>query len=95
MVTNGDGSSEELFKVKRALKGIHKDSKLNEKEFLSSLYENEEILREQFSFRIRNDSKNIDLIKNNKTVLNNSYYKMRVHSDLVTCTPLIKFNKFV
>lgn len=95
MVPINDGQSKEVFKVKRALKGIHRDSKLEEQDFLGCLYENDQVLRDQYSFRIRNDSKNIDLIKNKKIALNNTYYKMRVHTDRVTCTPLTKENKYV
>lgn len=95
MISGVSGTSEEVFKKKRALKGIHRDSSLDEQDFLECLYENKEVLREQFAFRIRNDSKNIDLIKNNKCALNSAYYKMFVHEDGVTCTPLKKLNKFV
>jgi len=95
MVPINDGQSKEIFKVKRALKGIHRDSKLEEQDFLGCLYENDQVLRDQYSFRIRNDSKNIDLIKNKKLALNNTYYKMRVHTDRVTCTPLTKENKYI
>lgn len=94
-VTLQGQSSQTIPKVKRALKGVHRDSKLNEKDFLDCLYENRQVHRDQYSFRMRNDSKNIDLIKNRKVVLNNSYYKMRVHSDGVTCSPLTKENKYV
>lgn len=95
MVPVTDSDAKEVFKVKRALKGIHRDSKIQEQDFLGCLYENNQVLRDQYTFRIRNDSKNIDMIKNTKIALNNTYYKMRVHSDGVTCTPLTKESKFV
>ena len=81
-----DGS--EINKTKKAHKGIHRETLLEHDNYLECLYQDTVVRKNQFSFRIQNKSKQIDLIKNHKIALNSNYTKLRVSKDKITCTPL-------
>ena len=78
----------EKMKIKKAHKGIHRQTVLDHDDYLECLYQDKSISRDQFSFRIQNQSKQIDLIKSHKIALNSNYCKLFVEKDKVTCTPL-------
>ena len=78
----------EKMKNKKAHKGIHRETLLDHEDFLNCLYQDKSISKDQFSFRIQNKSKQIDLIKSHKIALNSTYCKFFVENDKVTCTPL-------
>ena len=89
------GTLNEVTKKKRGMKGIHQDTCISHESFLKCLYHDKPVLRDQFAFRIKANSKEIDLIRNEKIALNSIYYKSFVERDLVTCTPLKLNDKFV
>ena len=78
----------EKMKNKKAHKGIHRQTVLDHEDFLKCLYEDKSISKDQFSFRIQNKTKQIDLIRSHKVALNSTYCKLFVEKDKVTCTPL-------
>ena len=73
--------------IKRALKGVHHNTIVNKEDFLNSLYKNDVPIRKQV--RLRRDTRvfKIRLIEEEKRALNPVYYKYKVSSDLITCTP--------
>ena len=74
-------------KIKKALKGVHVRTDLDKEDFVNALYNNKAVLRKQI--RLRRDPKKyrIRLQEENKKALNALYYKMKVNSNFVTCTP--------
>ena len=73
--------------VKRALKGINDKTKITREEFLSSLYQNKIIRKDQN--RLKRDLKKFKFatVKETKKALNSVYYKMKVSDDFISCAP--------
>ena len=85
MLDSGDHDSPDG--VKRALKGINDKTKITREEFLSSLYQNKIIRKDQN--RLKRDLKKFKFatVKETKKALNSVYYKMKVSDDFISCAP--------
>ena len=73
--------------IKRALKGINDETTVSREEFLSSLYQNQIVRKDQN--RLKRDLKKFKFctVKETKKALNSVYYKMQVSDDFITCSP--------
>ena len=85
LLDSGDHNSADG--VKRALKGINDKTKITREEFLSSLYQNKIIRKDQN--RLKRDLKKFKFatVKETKKALNSVYYKMKVSDDFISCAP--------
>ena len=73
--------------VKRALKGIHQKTVLNKSDFLTALYENRNPIKPQIRMKRDIKTRKIRIVEEQKKSLNSLYYKMKLSTDLLSCTP--------
>ena len=73
--------------IKRALKGVHHKTLVTKEDFLNSLYQNDVPIRKQV--RLKRDTRifKIRLVEEQKRALNPVYFKYKVSSDLISCSP--------
>ena len=74
-------------KIKTALKGVSAETDINCEHFIDAIYENRNILREQTRLRRHRTQYSMELQRNLKRSVNSVYYKMKVSSDFISCTP--------
>ena len=81
------GNTDNADGVKRALKGINDKTHISRDEFLSSLYGNTVIKKQQN--RLKRDLKKFKFstVCETKKALNSIYYMMQVSEDFLSCSP--------
>ena len=83
-----DETSYDTKDVKKALKGIHSQEKVQQEDFLDALYQNK--LTKVAEMKLQNNikKKRCELVENEKNAINAIYTKLRVEDDQVTVRPL-------
>lgn len=72
---------------KKALKGIHSQTMLQYDDFIDVLYNNSTVMRDQTRLRRNLKKFTVHLQREKKRALNSVYYKFKISSDFITCSP--------
>ena len=72
---------------KKALKGIHCETLLQYEDFIDVLYNNSTVMRDQTRLRRNLKKYTVQLQREKKRALNSIYYKFKISSDFITCSP--------
>ena len=78
--------------MKKALKGIHSETLIDDQDFIEVLYNNSNIMRDQTRFRRNLKQFTVQMQKQKKRALNSVYFKLRVSDDFLACSPHVDSN---
>lgn len=78
--------------TKKALKGVHAQSKIEESAFINALHENKQTKIAESRLQNNRANKRCELITQEKNAVNTIYTKLRVENDQTTVRPLRKLD---